>query len=71
MTDDDSDEVDEDGFARSSEESDAAEEVAAARVDRSIGRELCQIAVLEASAFTAPAREGGLNAQGRSQRMRT
>jgi hypothetical protein len=33
-------------------------------VDQSIGRALCQIAVLEASAVTAPAREGGVNAQG-------
>jgi hypothetical protein len=57
-------------LASSSKESDAAEEVAAARVDRSIGRALCQIAVLEASAVTAPAREGGVNAQGRPQRMR-
>jgi hypothetical protein len=46
VTDDDSEEVDEDAFASSSEESDAAEEVAAARVDQSIGRALCQIAVL-------------------------
>ena len=38
-------EVDEDAFASSSEESDAAKEVAAARVDQSIGRTLCQIAV--------------------------
>jgi hypothetical protein len=58
-------------LARSSKESDAAEEVAAERVDRSIDRALCQIAVLEASAVTAPAREGGVNAQGRPQRMRT
>jgi hypothetical protein len=50
VTNDDSKEVDEDGFASSSEESDAAEEVVAARVDRSIRRALCQIAVLEASA---------------------
>jgi hypothetical protein len=71
VTDDDSEEVDEDAFASSSEESDAAEEVAAARVDQSIGRTLCQIAVLEASAVTAPAREGGVNAQGQPQRMRT
>jgi hypothetical protein len=39
--------VDEDAFASSSEDFDAADEVAAARVDRSIGRALCQIAVLE------------------------
>jgi hypothetical protein len=75
VTDDDSEEVDEDTFASSSEESDAAEEVAAARVDQSIGRALCQIAVLEASAVTASAREGGVNAgvnaQGQPQRMRT
>jgi hypothetical protein len=71
VTDDDNEEVDEDAFASSSEESDAAEEVAATRVDRSIGRVLCQTAVLEASALTAPAREGGVNAQGRPQRMRT
>jgi hypothetical protein len=71
VTDDDSEEVDEGAFASSSEESDAAEEVAAARVDQSIGRTLCQIAVLEASAVTAPAREGGVNAQGQAQRMRT
>jgi hypothetical protein len=71
VTDNDSEEVDEDAFASSSKESDAAEEVAAARVDRSIGRTLCQIAVLEASAVTAPVREGGVNAQGRPQRMCT
>jgi hypothetical protein len=71
VTDDYSEEVDEDGFASSSKESDAVEEAAAARVDWSIGRALCQIAVLEASAVTAPAREGGANAQGRPQRMRT
>jgi hypothetical protein len=71
VTGDDSEEVDKDAFASSSEESDAAEEVAAARVDQSIGRALCQIAVLEASTFTAPAREGGVNAQGQPQRMRT
>jgi hypothetical protein len=71
VTDDDSEEVDEDAFASSSNESDAAEEVAAARVDQSIGRALCQIAVLEASAVTAPAREGGVNAQRQPQRMRT
>jgi hypothetical protein len=41
-----------------SEESDAAEEVAAARVDRSIGRALCQIAVLEASAVSYCTRKG-------------
>jgi hypothetical protein len=70
VTDDDSEEVDEDGFASRSEESDAAEEIAAARVDRSIGRALRQIAVLEANAITAPAREGGVKAQGRPQRMR-
>jgi hypothetical protein len=45
VTDDDSEEVDEDVFASNSEESDAAEVVAAARVDRSIDRTLCQIAV--------------------------
>jgi hypothetical protein len=61
VTDDDSEEVDEDVFASSSEESDASEKVAAARVDRNIGRTLCQIAVLEASTVTAPAREGGVN----------
>jgi hypothetical protein len=71
VTDNDSEEVYDDAFASSSKESDAAEEVAAARVDRSIGRALCQIAVLQESAFTAPAREGGVNAQGRPQRMRT
>jgi hypothetical protein len=70
VTDDDSEEVDEYAFASSSEESDAAEEVAAAQVDQSIGRALCRIALLEASAVTAPAREGGVNAQGRPQRMR-
>jgi hypothetical protein len=64
VTDDNSEEVDEDAFASSSKASDAAEEVATARVDRGIGRALCQIAVLEASAITAPAREGGVNAQG-------
>jgi hypothetical protein len=70
-----SEEVDEDAFARSSKESDAAEEVATERVDWSIDRVLCQIAVLEASAVTAPGRkgrrQGGVNAQGRPQRMRT
>jgi hypothetical protein len=72
VTDDDSEEVDKDTFASSSEESESAEEVAAARVDQSIGRALCQIAALdEASAVTAPAREGGVNAQGQPQRMRT
>ena len=71
VTEDDSEEVDDDAFASSSEESDAAEEVAAARVDRSMVRALCQIAVLEASAVTAPAREGGVNAPRRTQRMRT
>jgi hypothetical protein len=75
VTDDDCEEGDEDTFASSSEESDAAEEVAAARVDQSIGRALCQIrgqiAVLEASAVTASAREGGVNAQGQPHRMRT
>jgi hypothetical protein len=71
VTDDDSDEVDEDAFTSSSEVSDAVEEVAAARVDQSIGRALCQIAVLEASAVTAPAREGGVNTQRQPQRMRT
>jgi hypothetical protein len=40
----DSDELDEDKFASSCEESDAAEEVAAARADRSTGHALCQIA---------------------------
>jgi hypothetical protein len=69
-TDDDSKEVDDDAFASSREESETVEEVAAARVDRSMGRALCQIAVLEASAITAPARAGGVNAQGRPQRMR-
>jgi hypothetical protein len=71
VTDDDSEEVDEDAFASSNKESDAAEEVAAERVNQSIGRALCQIAVLEASAVTAPARKDGVNAQGRPQRMRT
>ena len=70
VTDDDSKEVDKDAFASSSEESDAAKEVTAARVDRSIGRALCQIAVLEASSVAAPAKEGGVNAQGRPMRMR-
>jgi hypothetical protein len=43
VTDDDSEEVDADAiaFASSSKVSDAAEEVAAARVDQSIGRALC------------------------------
>jgi hypothetical protein len=50
--------MDEDAFASGSEESDAAEEVAAANVDRSIGRALCQIAVLEASAVKYCTREG-------------
>jgi hypothetical protein len=71
VTDNDSKEVDEDAFASSGEEADAAEEESAARVDRSIGHTLFQIAVVEASAVTAPAREGVLNAQGRPQRMRT
>jgi hypothetical protein len=71
VTDNDSEEVNEDAFASSSEESDVAEEVTAARVDRSIGRAFCQIAVLEASAVTAPAREDVANAQWRPQRMRT
>jgi hypothetical protein len=43
VTSDDSEEVDEDVFASSSEESAGVEEVAAARVDRIIGRTLCQI----------------------------
>jgi hypothetical protein len=38
VTDDDSEEVDEDAFASRSEESDAAEDVAAARVDQRIYR---------------------------------
>jgi hypothetical protein len=73
VTDDDSKEVDDDTFVSSSEESDAAEEVSAARVKWIMGRalSLCQIAVLEASAVAAPAREDGVNAQGRPQRMRT
>ena len=70
MTDIDSEEVDDDAFASSSKESDAAEEVAAARTYRwSIGRALCQIAVLEASAVAASSREGGVNIQGHPQWM--
>jgi hypothetical protein len=71
VTDDDSEELVDDAFASSSEESDTIEKVDAARIDRSIGRALCQIAVLEASADTAPAREDGVNAQGRPHRLRT
>jgi hypothetical protein len=55
VTDDESEEVDDDALASSSEESDAADAVSVVRVDRSIGRALCQIAVLEASAITVPA----------------
>ena len=68
--DDDSEEADDDAFASSSEESDAAEEVAAARVERSTGRAISQIAVLEARATAIPTREGDVNAQGRSRRKR-
>jgi hypothetical protein len=67
----DSDVLDDDNFASSSEESDAAAEVAAARANRSTGRALSQIAVLEARAAAASSREDGINAQGRPVRTRT
>jgi hypothetical protein len=71
---DDSEEVDDDAFASSSEESDAAEEVAAARIDLSIGRALCQIAVLELGKRSYCTRKGSRcerTGPGRPQRMRT
>jgi hypothetical protein len=67
----DSDVLDDDDFASSSEEFDAAAEVAAARANRSTGRALSQIAVLEARAAAASPREDGMNAQGRPVRTRT
>jgi hypothetical protein len=66
-----SDVLDNDDFASSSEESDAAAEVAAARANRSTGRALSKIAVLEARAAAASSGEDGMNAQGRPVRTRT
>jgi hypothetical protein len=71
VEDKDSDELEAEEFASSSEESDAAEEVAAARAKRSTGRALSQIAVLEARAAAASSREDDKNAQGRPVRTRT
>ena len=54
----------------STEESDAADFVAAARADRSAARANDQIAVFELRAAAALAATGGVNAQGRPQRRR-
>jgi hypothetical protein len=72
VEDEDSDEFEVDDFASSSEESDAAEVVAAARANRSTGRALSQIAVLDARAAAASSslREDGMSAQDRPLRSR-
>jgi hypothetical protein len=66
-----SDILEDDDFASSCEESDAAEKVPAARAKRSTGRSLSQLAVLEARAAAASSRKDGMNAQGRPVRSRT
>jgi hypothetical protein len=70
VEDEDSYELEVNDFASSSEESDAAEEVAAARANRSTGRALSQIAVLEARAAAASSREDGISTQNRPLRSR-
>jgi hypothetical protein len=70
VEDKDSDELRVDDFASSNEESDAAEEVAAARANWSTGRALSQIVVLEARAAAASSREDGMSAQDRPLRSR-
>jgi hypothetical protein len=65
VEDDDSVKLEDDNFADSTKKSDAVEEVAAARADRSTGRALSQIALLEARAGAPSSREEGMNAQSR------
>jgi hypothetical protein len=71
VEDEDSDELEDDGSASRSEESDPAEEVATARANRSTGRALNQIAALEAWAAATSSRGDSMNAQDRPVQSRT
>jgi hypothetical protein len=70
VKDEDSDELEDDDFASSGEESGAAKKVATARTNRSTGHALSQIAVLERAAAPS-SRADGTKTQGRPLRSRT